>query len=296
MKIEQYLKEKKTLIEQALEKYLPPKEQSPSLIHQALHYSVFSGGKRLRPILVLAAAEAVDGDLEGLLPAACAIECIHTYSLIHDDLPAMDNDDFRRGKPTCHKVFGEGIAILAGDALLTYAFQLLSSVAMKLAGTELRVLQVIQEVSNACGTTGLIGGQVLDPQSENQIVDEDTLRFIHRKKTGALFAASVRTGALLAGANQEQLEDLTKYADYLGLAFQITDDILDIEGEASILGKPTGSDLRNRKATYPHLLGLDRSRSLVQECIEKALQSIASFDRKADPLRELVSYIGGRSN
>ena len=168
---------------------------------------------------------------------------------------------------------------MAGDALLTYAFQLLSSVAMKLAGTELRVLRD-QEVSNACGTTGLIGGQVLDLQSENQIVDEDTLRFIHRKKTGALFAASVHTGALLAGANQEQLEDLTKYADYLGLAFQITDDILDIEGEASILGKPTGSDLRNRKATYPHLLGLDRSRSLVQECIEKALQSIASFDRK----------------
>ena len=254
---------------------------------------MFFRWEKLRPILVLAAAEAVDGVWKGCLRPV--LLNIHTYSLIHDDLPAMDNDDFRRENPPAIK-FWRRNCHLGRRCSFNLRFSIAEQRSHEAGWYGLRVLQVIQEVSNACGTTGLIGGQVLDLQSENQIVDEDTLRFIHRKKTGALFAASVRTGALLAGANQEQLEDLTKYADYLGLAFQITDDILDIEGEASILGKPTGSDLRNRKATYPHLLGLDRSRSLVQECIEKALQSIASFDRKADPLRELVSYIGGRSN
>lgn len=285
------LKARAALVDRALDEFLPPEDTYPPVIHQAIRYSLFAGGKRLRPVLALAAAETVGGDPARVLPAACALELIHTYSLIHDDLPAMDNDDFRRGKPTCHRVYGEAVAILAGDALLTHAFALLAKNAQNQLAPAERVVQVIEEVAAAAGTLGLIGGQVVDTLAADTAVDAAILEYIHRHKTGALYRVAVRAGAILAGAKERQLEALTIYAENLGLAFQIQDDILDVEGDPARLGKPVGSDERNKKATYPALFGLDVARAKAGEAVAAALAALEPFDERADFLRELVRFV-----
>lgn len=283
------LAERASLVEKALDGYLPPEDAYPQVIHRAMRYSVMGGGKRLRPVLVMSAAEAVGGRAEDVLPAACAIELIHTYSLVHDDLPAMDNDDFRRGKPTNHKVFGEAVALLAGDALLTLAFQLLSDT--RCSQPE-NVLKVVREVACGCGTFGLIGGQVVDTfSSSEEKMDEKTLEYIHRHKTGALYKASVRAGAILAGAREDELQSLTEFAEYLGLAFQIKDDILDVEGDEKKLGKPVGSDIRNKKATYPALFGLEAAKEKAREVAQKAVCALEKFGNNAGFLRAMVHFV-----
>jgi geranylgeranyl diphosphate synthase type II len=289
------LKKKAGEVNEALDKLLPGADAYPGVIHQAVRYSLFAGGKRLRPVLALAAAETVGGGSRDIMPAACALELIHTYSLIHDDLPAMDNDDLRRGMPTCHKKFGEAMAILAGDALLTMAFALIANCPLNKTAPE-RLLQVFAEVSAAAGTLGLIGGQVVDILSSSGNVDAATLEYIHRHKTGAMYRASVRTGAILAGCSGEDLERLTGYADHLGLAFQITDDILDLVGDEKSLGKPVKSDLKNEKGTYPSLYGLEEAQRMAGEEMEKALALISIYDQKADFLRELVKFVVKRNH
>jgi geranylgeranyl diphosphate synthase type II len=285
-----YLQEKAASIEDALDRILAEGDTEPSILNEAMRYSVFAGGKRLRPILTIAAAEAVGGREEDVMTAACAIELIHTYSLIHDDLPAMDDDDYRRGRPTNHKVYGEALAILAGDALLTKAFEILAGCSVP--GTAGRLmLRVIGEIAEAAGARGMVGGQTLDILSEGKAVDARTLFYIHKNKTGALLRASVRTGAILAGAGEEELTALTSFAEEFGLLFQITDDILNVVGDSSKMGKPVGTDAQRAKATYPALYGLDGARKMAREGKERALAALDSFDSKADPLRLLVSYL-----
>ncbi len=289
--LKDYMLCKKERVEKALERFLPGEDTYPPAIHKAMRYSIFAGGKRLRPILAIAAAEAVGGHEEWVMPAACALEFIHTYSLIHDDLPAMDNADYRRAKPTSHLVFGEAMAVLAGDALLTEAFKLMASSLFTEAAKERAVLQVIKEVAEAVGSRGLIGGQVVDLESESKLVDEETLFYIHSHKTGKLFCASVRAGALLAGADERQLACLTRYAENFGLAFQIRDDILDIEGNSKKMGKSVGNDARLKKATYPCLLGLERARKVGKEAGERAAEQIRELGENARPLQELALFI-----
>jgi geranylgeranyl diphosphate synthase type II len=288
MNFKEELKLKAALVDEALEGFLPPAETYPPLIHEAIRYSVMSGGKRLRPALVMASAEAVGGDPALVLPAACSLELIHSYSLVHDDLPAMDDDDFRRGRPTCHKVFGEAAAILAGDALLTLAFGVLAECKGVRADS---IARVLAEVAFAAGSRGLIGGQVVDTLSSDEEIDGRTLEYIHRHKTGALYRASVRAGAILAGAADRQLTALTGYAEHLGLAFQIKDDILDIEGNEAVLGKPVGSDLKNKKATYPSLYGLAGSREKALREARGAVAALTGFGEEADFLRKLVQFV-----
>ncbi|QWV92274.1 polyprenyl synthetase family protein [Geomonas oryzisoli] len=294
MDLKEYLKQKCQLVDQALERYLPDAKELPASLHSAMRYSVFAGGKRVRPVLMLAACEAVGGSADAVMPAACAMEMIHTYSLIHDDLPAMDNDDFRRGNPTNHKVYGEATAILAGDALLTEAFILLSN---GTGGDPAARLRVIQEIAVASGSRGMVGGQVVDMESEGRHdVDIATLSYIHTHKTGALIRASVRCGAILGGASEEQFKSLTRYADAIGLAFQIADDILDVEGTTEELGKDAGSDQARGKATYPALMGLEASKARAQELVQIALDALSSFDERAEPLRAIASYIVKRKS
>ncbi|MGA2318459.1 MAG: polyprenyl synthetase family protein [Thermodesulfobacteriota bacterium] len=302
MDIKRYLQEKKEIVDSALEKYFPNRSDSagegvfPTSLHKAIRYSLFAGGKRIRPILSMAAFEAVGGKGNGILPFACALEMIHTYSLIHDDLPALDNDDYRRGKPTCHKVFGEAIGILAGDALLTEAFKLMTSQSVQ--GPSLRdggwVLDVIHEVAQAAGILGMVGGQVLDIESEGKEVDLPTLQYIHTHKTGALILVSVRVGARLGGAKEETLKAFTRYGERIGLAFQIADDILNVEGKAALLGKKTGSDLSRGKATYPSLLGVEDSKRRARELVEFAVDAIHSFGPDAEPLWKIAWFILSR--
>jgi geranylgeranyl diphosphate synthase type II len=286
MDIKKYFQEKTSLINEQLDCLLPKPDLKPQILHQAMRYSVFAGGKRLRPVLFLATLEALDYRETDLLPFACALELIHTYSLIHDDLPAMDNDDFRRGLLTCHKKFGEAQAILAGDALLTYSFNLMLAVREKRAAPE-RLLQAIDEVASRAGLKGMIIGQVTDIESENKDISLEELKFIHRNKTGALICAAVRSAAILSGADEKTLEKLTGYAENLGIAFQITDDILDVIGDEKKLGKPVGSDAKKRKATYPSLLGLEKSRALAEEAVNRALWFLEDMTSSADPLREI---------
>ena len=288
--LEDYLKSKKEIVDTALERYLPGVSSVPPIIFESVRYSVFAGGKRLRPILCLAAAEAVGGKADIALPAACALEMIHTYSLIHDDLPAMDDDDYRRGKPTNHRVFGEAVAVLAGDALLTEAFHLISNRELFKGVPAESILRVIHELSQASGYFGMVGGQVVDIQSEGRAVGEETLYFIHTHKTGALMTAAVRTGAILAGATEEQIHVLSQYGRDLGIAFQVADDILNVEGNREALGKETGSDTRLKKATFPAVMGLDASRRKAQEFVAHALVHLESFDDRAEPLRAIARY------
>ncbi len=292
MEIKSYLKERCRVVDEALEKYLPKENELPFSLHKAMRYSVFAGGKRVRPILMLAACEAVGGTIAQALPAACAMEMIHTYSLIHDDLPAMDDDDFRRGNPTNHKVFGEAIAILAGDALLTEAFILLSGDASGDGVTSSSRLQVIREIGVCAGSRGMGGGQVVDMESEgNRDIDFATVQYIHTHKTGALIKAAVRSGALLGGASPERLEAITRYAEAIGLAFQIADDILDIEGTTEEIGKDAGSDEARGKATYPAVIGLTESKRLAAELVEHAFGALAPLGELAEPLRQIATYI-----
>ncbi|MHB8907991.1 MAG: polyprenyl synthetase family protein [Syntrophales bacterium] len=294
--LKEYLAGQKTLIDQALARYIPGEENYPPVIFQAIRYSLLAGGKRLRPILCLAAAEAVGGACGQVLPVACALEFIHAYSLIHDDLPAMDNDDYRRGKPTSHKVFGEEIAILAGDALLTEAFHLMTRRELVPGMPPERLLDVVREIAEAAGFFGMVGGQVLDVQSEGEKVDLDTLHRIHRMKTGAMILVSLRAGAILAGASEGELAALSGYGERIGLAFQITDDILNVEGDRVLLGKETGSDAARGKVTFPALLGIEASRTRAAELIREALSSLDFFDDRAEPLRRIARYIPERKS
>lgn len=290
MKLQNYLRKKTAFIENTLNKLLAETGARPSILYEAMRYSVFAGGKRLRPVLVIAAAETVGGRQEDVITAACAIELIHTYSLIHDDLPAMDDDDYRRGRPTNHKVYGEAIAILAGDALLTKAFEILAG--CPVPGDDGKVIQrVIKEIAVAAGPCGMVGGQTLDLLSEGKNVDAETLFCIHKNKTGALLRASVRTGAILTGAGEEELAALTTFAEEFGIIFQITDDILNVVGDSTKMGKPVGTDAQRAKATYPAVYGLEQAKRMAREGKDRALAALRSFDTKADPLRLLVNYL-----
>ncbi len=296
MNIKSYLAKKKTIVDKALEKLVPPANMFPASVHEAMRYSLFAGGKRVRPILAIAAAEALGATTSDLLPLAGSLELIHTYSLIHDDLPAMDDDDFRRGRSTCHKVYGEAIAILAGDGLLNLAFEVLSDPRRTKSVSANRLLSIIREIGAASGVHGMVGGQVVDMESEGKDIDLPTLEYIHTHKTGALIRASVRVGALYAKASEKRLKALTRYGERVGLAFQIADDILDITGKQDEIGKAVGSDLKKGKKTFPGFYGLEGSRLRANEVADKAIHSLRDFDRKADPLRELAKYIVNRVN
>jgi geranylgeranyl diphosphate synthase type II len=279
-------------VEQALDQALPARDSWPATIHEAVRYSLFAGGKRVRPLLTLAAGEAAGGDHGGVMPLACAVEMIHTYSLIHDDLPAMDDDDLRRGKPTCHRVFGEAIAILAGDALLTRAFHLMAEAPTSLAADAVaRRLRATAILGEACGTAGLIGGQVMDLESEGKAVGADDLERIHRAKTGALLSACVRGGAVLGGASAQDEERLAQYASSVGLAFQIVDDILDATEGAEQLGKTAGKDAAAEKATYVRIHGLEASRAMAGELLTSALEAVSGFGARGGLLSELARLI-----
>jgi geranylgeranyl diphosphate synthase type II len=292
-----YLQDRQKIVEEALQHYLPA-DDIPAKIYEAVHYGVFNGGKRIRPILCLAAAEAVGGDLASAMPVACALELIHTYSLIHDDLPAMDNDDFRRGKPTCHKVFGEDMAILAGDALLTEAFVLLSRAEkVRLSGFSAeRRLAVIQEIAYSAGICGMVGGQALDVLSGKSESGEDTLREIHRRKTGALIVAAVKSGAIIFNAGKDKIQSLAEYGINVGLAFQIADDILNVEGDRELMGKETGSDAAHNKLTYPSLLGMELAKEKLAKYIDAAVASLSHFDERAMPLIVIARYVMERKS
>ncbi|MEE9258710.1 MAG: farnesyl diphosphate synthase [Nitrospinaceae bacterium] len=291
----QYLSEGKKLIDAALLEFLPDEKSFPENIHKSMVYSVLAGGKRLRPVLVLAAAEAVGGDRKVVLPFAVAAELIHTYTLIHDDLPALDDDDLRRGKPTNHKVFGEAIAILSGDALLTHAFYLMTDSVRMSAIPQKNILEATHEMTLALGSTGMIGGQVVDLESEGKPIDAETLEYIHIYKTGFLIRACVRCGAILAQADRAQREALSTFGAHIGLAFQIIDDILDITGEEKKLGKDIGSDLDKEKATYPALFGLEESKKKAEKLIEDAIACLQEFDERADPLRGIARFFVQRT-
>jgi geranylgeranyl diphosphate synthase type II len=297
MDIRQYIEAKRQQVDAALERYLPREKGSLAEHFKAMRYSLFAGGKRVRPILCLAAAESVKdfpNDFpEAVMLTACALECIHTYSLIHDDLPAMDDDELRRGKPTNHKVFGEAGAILAGDSLLTFAFDLLSQDTLATISAHDR-LTIISLISKAVGPDGMVGGQFLDLTHEGKEVQYDTLREIHSRKTGALIRASVQAGAVLGSSTPEQFQALTRYGIQIGLAFQIIDDLLNVEGTEEQLGKTAGSDAARNKATYPALFGAEKTREKAQESVQKALAALAGFDERAAMLRNLAHYIISR--
>ena len=285
-----YLAKSKTLVESALDESLGP--ERPEILREAMRYSLLAGGKRLRPILCLAACELAGGQPEKAIPTAVALEMIHTMSLIHDDLPAMDNDDLRRGRPTNHKVYGDAIAILAGDALLTRAFEM---VAVRSSGVPAeRLLKVVGELSLASGAPGLVGGQVVDLESEGKNVDLDTLEYIHLHKTGALLRACVICGALVGGAEQDLLDALSIYARGIGLAFQIIDDILDVTASSEVLGKTAGKDLIADKTTYPKLLGLDESRKRANTLVIQAKTALEPWNDNSGPLLALADYITNR--
>ena len=288
--VEAALEQRRRAIDAALEAALPPETTWPQTLHRAMRYSLFAGGKRIRPLLALCACEAVRGDAAEALPFACALELVHTFSLVHDDLPAMDDDDVRRGKPTSHKVFGEAIAILAGDALLARAFQLLSDGACDPAWLARRA-QALAVLGEAVGTLGLIGGQVEDMESEGKEVSAETLERIHRSKTGALLRASVHGGAILGGAGPEDLEPLSRYASAIGLAFQVVDDILDATESAEQLGKTAGKDKTARKATYVRVHGMDAARAKAAALLDEALLALEPLAERASLLAHLARRI-----
>ncbi len=286
--LKSYLLDRQKQIDRALDGFLPKEKTPPTTIHKAMRYSLFAGGKRLRPILTLAAAEACGGKIEQAMPLACAIECIHTYSLVHDDLPSMDNDDFRRGRPTCHKVFGDGIAVLAGDALLTIAFEIVSHTK---PARRYDMATLLREVAVAAGSRKLIAGQVADLEAEGKETSRDGLLFIHENKTAAILTASVCLGAMSANATSKELSAMTKFGRSLGLAFQVIDDILDVTQTTEKLGKSAGKDIAAKKATYPSVIGLDESRVEARRLTRRAHQALDIFGSKAARLRELADYL-----
>jgi geranylgeranyl diphosphate synthase type II len=291
MKLPAFFEEDRQAVEQALERLLPAETTPPPSIHRAMRYSVFAGGKRVRPILCMEAARIFSAHVEPAITAGCALEFIHTYSLIHDDLPALDNDDLRRGKPTCHKQFGEAAAILAGDALLTLAFQTLAETPL---AAERRV-DAMQEVSRAAGTVhGMVGGQVADLEAEGKPVQPEMLEYIHRSKTAALIRASVVTGAICGGAGAADVERLRCFGESIGWAFQVVDDILDVEESSAALGKTAGKDQAQKKATYPALYGLEKSREFAGELVGKAIAELAPYAERAARLRQLAEFLAAR--
>ncbi len=295
MAFKEDLKIKSAYIEDLLKEYMPKEEGYQHTIFKAMNYSLSAGGKRLRPVLTLEAAKIVGGDQNDAIPFCVAIEMIHTYSLIHDDLPAMDNDDFRRGKPTNHKVFGDGMATLAGDALLNYAFEIMLKESIGKSNSDIS-LKAIYEIARGAGIYGMIGGQVVDIESEDKSIEKEKLDFIHMNKTAAMIVGGMRAGAIIGQASKDDLQNITKYAKNIGLAFQIIDDILDIVGDAKILGKPIGSDLENHKSTYPALIGLDESRKVARDLIEEAKDSIRKVSGDSSFLEELAEYIISRDH
>lgn len=287
------LKEQIALIDAHLDKYLAPKDNPQGIIYEAMRYSVFAGGKRLRPVLMLMTCEMCGGDINEVMPFACALEMIHTYSLIHDDLPAMDNDDLRRGMPTSHKKFGEATAILAGDALLTKAFEIVS----QYSGSETaRAMRAINILAVSAGTEGMIGGQIVDMESENKTITLDELRYLHLNKTGAIIRSACAIGALMSGADETKIQAVDEFAKNLGIAFQIQDDILDVEGTEEELGKPIGSDAEENKNTYVSLFGAEKSRELSLSYSEKAKKALETFGENAEFLRELTDYLTERKS
>jgi len=293
--LQAYLAERRALVDTALERHLPSEAAPPLTIHRAMRYSVMAGGKRLRPILVIAGAEAVGGAATMVMPTACALEMIHTYSLIHDDLPAMDDDDYRRGRLTNHKVFGDAIAILAGDALLTLAFRLIADNADLVSDPRV-IRDVVAEIADAAGTVGMVGGQVVDIESEGKAISAETLEYIHRHKTAALIRASLRVGARLAGGDVKAVAAITEAGSDLGLAFQIVDDILDVEGSLEELGKTAGSDERKQKATYPGIHGREASRRQAKMLIDRAKERLGVFGQRSAPLLALADYVVERKS
>jgi len=293
--LEAYLTERRALVDAALARLLPSEDTPPPTVHRAMRYSVMAGGKRLRPILVIAGAEAVGAAPAVVMPTACALELIHTYSLIHDDLPAMDDDDYRRGRLTNHKVFGDAIAILAGDALLTLAFKLVAENAALVKDARV-VCDVVAEIADAAGTGGMVAGQVVDIESEGKTITPETLEFIHTRKTAALIRASLSVGARLGGGDAAALAAIADAGQSLGLAFQIVDDILDVEGSLEALGKTAGSDERKQKATYPALHGIEASRREARRLIERTKSRLGVFGARSAPLCALADFVVERKN
>jgi len=285
-----YLADRKALVDQALETELSENKGPADELDNAMSYSLFAGGKRLRPILCLAGAEAVGAPPDSAMPAAMALEMIHTYSLIHDDLPVMDDDDLRRGKPTNHKVFGEAVAILAGDGLLTEGFGVLIRAGSNGRTDPHRVLAALEVIARAAGTQGMVAGQVLDLAAEGQDMDTEQVQFIHAHKSGKLIAASITSGGILGGADKEQIKLLNRFGQCAGLAFQIVDDILDIEGDPVVTGKMSGMDEAHGKATFPAIIGREQSFEMARDLISKARASLAEFGSKAEPLHEIAAY------
>ena len=294
MDIASYLDRKREEVDRFLDTAVPSAQTAPATLHESMRYSLFAGGKRIRPILAMASAEAVGQPSKAILPIASSLELIHTYSLIHDDLPAMDNDDYRRGKLTNHKVYGEAMAILAGDALLTLAFDLCSRADLLDHLDPIRQVQIIHELALGAGNLGMVGGQVLDIQAENKDIDLSTLQTIHAHKTGMLIRAAVRMGAIVSSATPSQLKQLTAYAEDVGLAFQIADDVLNVTGTREELGKNANTDAQRGKKTYPSFCGVEGARMLAGQCADRAISRLETFDAKADPLRELARYITSR--
>jgi geranylgeranyl diphosphate synthase type II len=288
MDLKAYLRDKRALVDQALKAVFTEPQGPAADVVRAMTYSLFAGGKRLRPILCIGGAEAVGKEARTVLPFACSLELIHTYSLIHDDLPAMDNDDLRRGKPTNHKVFGDAVALLAGDGLLTEAFRLMAGMSEVNLHS---LLKVIQLVGSAAGYQGMVGGQVVDIQSEGKPVDASLVNFIHSHKTGALIQASVTSGAILGEGTREQVKGISSYGEKIGLAFQIADDILDVEGDSETMGKGVGGDARKNKITFPAVVGLQKAKQIQSRLVAEAVDALKAFDGKANPLREIAVYI-----
>ncbi len=295
MRLNNYLNTRREIIEEELKKYFP-NDFHPEILTKSIRYSLLDGGKRIRPILVLAVADLFDTPYEKVLPFACAIEMIHTYTLIHDDLPAMDNDDYRRGKLTNHKVYGDAIAILAGDALLTEAFRIMSEHSLSNLVSPKKALLAIYEVAYRCGIKGVVGGQVMDIISENKEIDFATIEYIHTHKTGALILASIRVGALLSKITKKDLQRLTTYGKKIGLAFQIMDDILDIEGSFEKLGKKIGADIEKKKNTYPSIIGIKESKELLNNLTNDAIEAITHYGKKAKILEDFAKYLRDRQS
>jgi geranylgeranyl diphosphate synthase type II len=289
--IEAYLDQRRALVDKSLKEAMPQASGLAGELISSMNYSLFAGGKRLRPILCIAGSEAVGGSADAVLSVACALELIHTYSLIHDDLPAMDDDNFRRGKPTNHKVFGEAVAVLAGDGLLTLAFNLMVRHGFEGNIEKGLLLRVIELISNAAGYKGMVGGQTVDIGYEGKDPDPAVVEYIHRHKTGSLIAAAVTSGAILAGANEQQERSINRYGQQVGLAFQIADDVLNIEGDMDSMGKGIGSDKARGKMTYPSVFGLTESKRTQEQLVDNALECLGEFDKKADPLRGIARYI-----
>jgi len=296
MNFKQQLEEKIAIVDEYLNLYLPQIDNYQSKIYEAMRYSIFAGGKRLRPVIVLASCELVGGDVMHAVPLACALEMIHTYSLIHDDLPAMDNSDYRRGRLTSHKVYGEAMAILAGDALLNKAFEVVLKEGLHMGVDPLRLLKAVAAIADASGTEGMIGGQVVDLESENTDINIEKLNYMHLHKTGALIIAAAKAGAIIGGADETEVSALETYAKNLGLAFQIKDDILDVEGNQEKLGKPVLSDASNGKSTFVALMGMEQSKSLVKKLSEDAIDCLKIFNERGKFLSELALYLVGRES